>query len=136
MTRQLEFQSVPNSYNGEVLILDVNTVITPYEAYVQVNTDRSVAIIDLPDAVPEAIDPLVGQVVALHARSQLQQYRDEALEALRILKRMAEQLRGLDLLIARYRKSSEYNDTYSDRILQAVTGLIRDMVSWLEIRAG
>lgn len=135
MGRRLTFESVVNSFDGELLLTEVNVVISPYEAYVQVTPDGAICYVDLPDAVPDAIDPLVGQTVSSHINSQLQEYRDEALEALRIMGRMTEQLRGLDLLIARYRKSSEYNDTYADRILAQLTRLIRDVIKLIEIRS-
>jgi hypothetical protein len=132
MTRRLEFCGVAHSYDGEVLLPLINDVISPYSAYLQVSPDGSLAQVDLPDAVPDTIDPLVGEVVNWHAKQQLKEYRDEALETIRAYNRSKEGLAKLTLQWRSYKTSAEYQNTFIDRILETHSALIKDVIRRLE----
>ena len=132
MARRLTFESVPNSFSGEVLLSEINLSISPHVAYVQVDPDGSIAYVDLADDVPETADVVIGGVVAAHISSQLLSYRNDAFEMMRLLGRLKERFVRLDGLLFQYKRSGDYENTYIDRIITEIRGILSDIIRGME----
>ena len=128
MTRQLEFKSVPNSFDGEILLTEINVEIVPYTAYVQTGDNGSLAYVDLPVSMPEETDTLIAEIVARHIRRQLSEYRDEAFEALRVMGRLKELAVKLDALLYQYKRSPDYKNSQVDRIIDTVRDMLKTII--------